>query len=104
MSPDRDNRSHCGDVADTVPGLPASEWVKLSCICTPCDAVATTEAYWDPDVVLSLTMIPALAHGWMLAAAVSTAPLSPDVGLAELTSEVTRTVMLPLPLSGWCMK
>jgi hypothetical protein len=66
VSPDRDRRSHCGEAADTVPGLPATEWVKLYCICTPCAAVAITAAYSDPGVVLSVTMSPALAHGWRL--------------------------------------
>jgi hypothetical protein len=52
-------------------------------------------AYGDPGLMLCLTMIPALAHGW--------AP-RPWLLAGTPRTEVTRTVMLPFPASGRCAK
>ena len=65
-------------------------------------------AYADPGRVLALMMIPALAHG-SRPGRVSVGPPGPDgmllfAGGSRPVSEVTRTVMLPFPASGWRTK
>ena len=68
---------------------------------TPWSAVTIIAAYADPGRVLSLMMIPALAHG--------TRPGRVSVLLGFVdgsrpVSEVIWTVMLPFPASGWRTK
>ncbi len=58
-------------------------------------------AYAEPGWVLALMMIPALAHGTRPGRVPVPGPF-PD-GIRPV-SEVTRTVMLPLPASGWRTK
>ncbi len=64
-------------------------------------------AYAEPWLVLSVMMIPALDHGWTPGCR----PASGPPGLAgpapppyRPVSAVIRTVMLPLPVSGWRTK
>jgi len=54
-------------------------------------------AYAEPWLVPSLMMIPALDHG-------TTGGCPPPVSEVTWLSEVTRTVMLPWPASGWRTK
>jgi len=100
VSPERVSRSQRGVVAETAPGKPATSCVKSSCIRTPWLPVTIIAAYADPGVVLALMMIPALAHG--------TSPgrmPGPWVSVGTWpVREVTRVVMLPFPVSGWCTK
>ena len=56
-----------------------------------------TAAYADPGLVLALIMIPALAQGWVI-------PNGGCPGCSVSASEVTRTVMLPLPFMVWRAK
>ncbi len=100
VSPERVSRSQRGEVAETAPGRPGMSWVKSSCIRTPWLPVTIIAAYADPGLVLALMMIPALAHGTRparIAAPWVSTGISP-------VREVTRTVMLPFPESGWCAK
>ena len=101
VSPERVSRSQRGSDAVTAPGWPAVSPVKLSCIRTPWSAVTIIAAYAEPGWVLVLMMIPALAHGTRPGCVPVPAPF-PD-GIWPV-SEVTRTVMLPLPASGWRTK
>ena len=100
VSPERVSRSQRGAAAVTAPGRPATSWVKSSCIRTPWLPVTITAAYADPCRVLAVMMIPALAHGTRPA---RIPPLLVSRWICPV-SDVTRTVMLPLPPSGWCTK
>ena len=85
--------------------------VKSSCIRTPWPPVTIIAAYADPCRCSCLMMIPALDQGWT-----PTWPPATARGLAARqpaparpppyrpVSDVTRTVMLPLPVSGWRTK
>ena len=97
VSPERVSRSQRGSDAVTAPDWPAVSPVKLSCIRTPWSAVTIIAAYAEPGWVLSLMMIPALAHGTRPGLRAGPGPF-PD-GIRPV-SDVTRTVMLPLPDSG----
>ena len=108
VSPERVSRSQRGEAADTFPASPATSWVKSHCIRTPWLPVTIIAAYAAPWRVLALTMIPALDHG-------CTPGVIPAVGVLVRTantpwveyrpvSDVTRTVMLPFPASGWRTK
>ena len=61
--------------------------------------MAIIAAYADPADRLDLIMIPALDHGTRPGRA-GAAPNTCPAGGSRLVSEVTRTVMLPLPASG----
>jgi len=107
VSPNRVSRSQRGEATDTLPAIPATSWVKSHCIRTPWLPVTIIAAYADPRWVLVLMMIPALAHG-------CTPGVIPAVGFwseanppwveYRPVSDVTRTVMLPSPASGWRTK
>jgi len=107
VSPDRVSRSQRGAAAETWPAIPATSWVKSHCIRTPWLPVTIIAAYAAPWRVLALMMIPALDHG-------CTPGVMPAVGLwpgvnapwveYNPVSDVTRTVMLPFPASGWRTK
>ena len=63
-------------------------------------------AYADPCVVLALMMIPALAQGTrpLRVCGPPLPPPPPEKSGIWPVSDVTRTVMVPLPSSGWCAK
>ena len=60
-------------------------------------------AYADPGRVLALMMIPAFAQGTR-PGRVSVACGPGLAGGSKPVSDVTRTVMLPFPASGWRTK
>ena len=100
VSPERVSRSQRGEVAETAPGIPGLSCVKSYCIRTPWLPVTIIAAYAEPGLVLALMMIPALAHGTRPARIAA-----PGTGTGIWpVREVTRTVMLPFPASGWCTK
>ncbi len=73
---------------------------------TPWSAVTIIAAYADPWLVPSLMMSPALAHGTR-PGRVSLGPGPAGMAFAggsRPVSEVTWTVMLPFPVSGWRTK
>ena len=73
---------------------------------TPWSAVTIIAAYADPWLVPFLMMSPALAHGTR-PGRVSAGPFGRALGFAggsRPVSEVTWTVMLPFPVSGWRTK
>ena len=65
-------------------------------------------AYADPGRVLSLMITPDLAQGTrpgrVSGDAFGLSGTSPFAGGIRPVSEVTRTVMLPFPVSGWRRK
>ena len=89
MPPDLVSRSQRGAAGLTAPGSPAVSPVKSYCIRTPWPPVTSIAPYEEPGLVPALIRIPALDQGCTPAA---------------LVSDVTRTVMLPLPASGRCTK
>src|SRR5215472_11819861 len=108
MSPERTSRSQRGALSDARPGRPAMSPVKLYCIRTPWLPVTIIAAYAEPCLVLALMMIPALAHGTR--PGVMGGPCEPGPGARTGTcefpdacspvSEVTRAVIVPLPVTG----
>jgi ABC-type microcin C transport system permease subunit YejB len=68
---------------------------------TPWSAVTIIAAYAEPGWVLALMMIPALAHGTRPGFVAVPGPFPAGI---RPVSEVTRTVTLPLPASGWRTK
>ena len=108
VSPERVSRSQRGEAADTWPASPATSWVKSHCIRTPWLPVTIIAAYADPRTVLALMMIPAFDHGCTpgVIPAVGEAPPAAVAPWVEYrpVSDVTRTVMLPSPTSGWRTK
>jgi hypothetical protein len=63
------------------------------------DPVTIIAAYAEPGDVFSLIMIPVLDHGCRPPGAVWFGPMS-----IVPVSDVTRTVNVPLPATGWCAK
>ena len=107
MSPDRVSRSQRGEAADTFPVSPATSWVKSHCIRTPWLPVTIIAAYAVPWRVLALTMIPAFDHGCtpgVMPAVGFWSDANPPLVEYKPVSDVTRTVMLPFPASGWRTK
>jgi hypothetical protein len=69
--------------------------------------VTIIAAYADPRRVLALTMIPALDHGCtpgVIPAVGFWSDANPPLVEYKPVSDVTRTVMLPFPTSGWRTK
>src|SRR5215468_2651083 len=105
MLPDLVRRSQRGDAGETAPGSPAVSPVKSYCIRTPWAAVTSIAAYAEPGVVPALIRIPALDQGCRPAVPRPPAllagpawPAWPAVPAVPV-SDVTRTVMVPLPRS-----
>ena len=110
VSPDRVSRSQRGEAADDPAGQARHVLGVVVLHPHPVAAGDHHRRVRRPLLGVALMMIPALDHGWRpRVQALVARPGPPDPRRCPTlwirpVREVTRTVMLPLPASGWCTK